>query len=68
MLPYGDANIISHDELTTAVQHLSSTLVGGSPFGKLAAGFQALVRFLAHSRIEPHDPLLVRIPAYFFEF
>lgn len=60
--------IISHDELTTAVQHLSSTLEGGLGFPKLAAGFQALVRFFALCRIEPHDPLLVRTPAYSFEF
>ncbi len=43
------------------------------PFGVpsflgISQGFQALVRFLAQSRIEPHDPPLVRVPAYFFEF
>jgi len=40
-----------------------------SPFGKnIWIEFQALVRFFAYYRIEPHVPPLVRVSAYSFEF
>src|SRR3989339_1809602 len=50
------------------MQHLSSTLEGVLRFRRLAARFQTQVRFLVCRRIKPHDPLLVRVPVYSFEF
>ena len=50
------------------MQHLSSTLEGVPRFRGLAARFQTQVRFLVCRRIKPHDPLLVRVPVYSFEF
>ena len=50
------------------MQHLSSTLEGVLRFRRLAARFQTQVRFLVYRRIKPHDPLLVRVPVYSFEF
>src|SRR5688572_24591497 len=50
------------------MQHLSSTLEGSLTFIKDAAGCQALVRFFGSSRIEPHVPLVVCLPANSFEF
>ena len=50
------------------MHHLPSTLEGFSGFPERAARFQALVRFFAYRRIKPHDPPLVRVPVYSFEF
>ena len=62
-----EGNNSSH-ELTTTMHHLSNTLEGSSPFGKDAVGFLTLVRFFVCRRIEPHNPLLVQVPVYSFEF
>src|SRR3989344_7066545 len=58
----------SNNELTTTMHHLSSTLEGSVPFRSDAAGFLTLVRFFVCRRIEPHNPPLVRVPVYSFEF
>jgi hypothetical protein len=34
----------------------------------ISCRFLALVRFFAYRRIKPHDPPLVRVPVYSFEF
>src|SRR3989344_4511947 len=47
---------------------LASPLEGSIPFGLDAAGFLTLVRFFVCRRIEPHNPPLVRVPVYSFEF
>lgn len=62
-----EGNSSSH-ELTTTMHHLPSTLEGFSRFWERAAWFLALVRFFAYRRIKPHDPPLVRVPVYSFEF
>ncbi len=50
--------------------HASPALLSeeGSSFLKFSAKFQALVRFFVYRRIKPHDPPLVRVPVYSFEF
>jgi hypothetical protein len=50
------------------MHHLSNTLEGSLPFGWDAVGFLAWVRFFAYRRIKPHDPPLVQVPVYSFEF
>ena len=62
-----EGNNSSH-ELTTTMHHLPNTLEGASPFGKDAVGFLTLVRFFVYLRIKPHNPPLVRVPVYSFEF
>ncbi|MEN9582994.1 MAG: hypothetical protein RL641_948 [Candidatus Parcubacteria bacterium] len=37
-------------------------------FLRISCRFLALVRFFAYRRIKPHDPPLVRVPVYSFEF
>ena len=58
----------SNHELTTTMHHLCYTLEGSLPFGWDAVAFLILVRFFACRRIKPHNPLLVRVPVYSFEF
>ena len=50
------------------MQQLCITLEGGQTFIRLADTFQTQVRFIALYRIEPHAPLVVRLPANSFEF
>ena len=50
------------------MQHLYSTFESGRRFWRLAAICQALVRFAVYRRIKPHDPPLVQVPVYSFEF
>ena len=40
----------------------------GLRFCSLAYRFLALVRFFVYRRIKPHDPPLVQVPVYSFEF
>ena len=37
-------------------------------FYGLSLGFLTLVRFFVYHRIKPHNPLLVQVPVYSFEF
>src|SRR3989344_5317784 len=37
-------------------------------FSLSSVGFQILVRFFVCHRIKPHNPLLVQVPVYSFEF
>ncbi len=49
------------------MQHLYSTLEGDSVSG--ACSYMSnLGKVTAYHRIKPHDPLLVRVPVYSFEF
>ena len=57
----------SNHELTTAMHHLLSCLARDLFLG-LSSQFQILVRFFVYCRIKPHNPLLVRLPVYSFEF
>ncbi len=50
------------------MQQLYITLEGRPLFGGRANICQAQVRFIASYRIEPHAPLVVRLPANSFEF
>ena len=40
----------------------------GSSFLELSNRFLTLVRFFVYHRIKPHNPLLVQVPVYSFEF
>src|SRR3989344_2213150 len=40
----------------------------GSGFSELSNRFLTLVRFFVYHRIKPHNPLLVQVPVYSFEF
>ena len=40
----------------------------GSGFSELSRRFLTLVRFFVYRRIKPHNPLLVQVPVYSFEF
>ena len=40
----------------------------GSSFLELSSRFLTLVRFFVYHRIKPHNPLLVQVPVYSFEF
>ena len=40
----------------------------GLRFCSLSYRFLALVRFFVYRRIKPHDPPLVQVPVYSFEF
>src|SRR3989338_4674327 len=37
-------------------------------FIRISLGFLTLVRFFVYHRIKPHNPLLVQVPVYSFEF
>ena len=52
----------------TAMQQLCITLKGFPRFCGFADTCQTQVRFIALYRIEPHAPLVVRLPANSFEF
>ena len=54
------------DSHATPVQ--APDLTGGPLFRFLLPACQALVRFFAYRRIEPHVPPLVRAPVNSFEF
>ncbi len=54
------------DDNHAAPVHLSLREV--PRFCGISSECQALVRFLAYCRIEPHVPPLVRVPVYSFEF
>ncbi len=61
-----EGNNSSH-ELTTAMQHLLTRLAKDA-FLHRSCKFQTLVRFCVCCRIKPHNPLLVQVPVYSFEF
>ena len=44
------------------------TPCGAPSFLGLTYGFLTLVRFFVYHRIKPHNPLLVQVPVYSFEF
>ena len=50
------------------MHHLSPLSEEGPVLPSLSEGCQALVRFFALLRINPHAPLLVRVPVNSFEF
>ena len=50
------------------MQQLCTTFERFPDFSGFAGTFQAQVRFIALYRIEPHAPLVVRLPANSFEF
>ena len=54
--------------LGPAMHHLPNCPCETPPFLVDSVRFQILVRFFVYPRIKPHNPLLVQVPVYSFEF